>query len=152
MTTCESLKSDVGMFAADCKMFCTICNYSGDEAVPHNQMINDLGNIQVWADRWNVTPLKKTAHQRLLQGKKTLAYHILKSPLPTFPLVHLNFLASWLNKPKARMKELCVINFFGFFADEDLSINKLLCISSRAPCERTSATLVASGPRGKEQR
>ncbi|XP_055492768.1 WD repeat-containing protein 49-like [Leucoraja erinacea] len=37
---------------------------------------------------------------------------------------------------------------FQELSDEDLSINKLLCISSRAPCERTSATLVASGPRG----
>uniref|UniRef100_UPI00398EFF58 cilia- and flagella-associated protein 337-like isoform X2 n=1 Tax=Pristiophorus japonicus TaxID=55135 RepID=UPI00398EFF58 len=31
---------------------------------------------------------------------------------------------------------------------EELSINKVLCIRSRASCEKTSATVVASGPRG----
>ena len=48
------LRSDVGMFADDCTMFSTICDSSDTEAV-HVQMQQDMDNIQVWADNWQVT-------------------------------------------------------------------------------------------------
>ena len=43
-------RSEVGMFANDCTMFSTIHNSSDSEAV-HNQMQQDLDNIQARADK-----------------------------------------------------------------------------------------------------
>eukprot|EP00061_Rhincodon_typus_P019160 g9588.t1 len=42
------IRSEVGMFADDCTMFCTICDFSDIEAV-HVHMQQDLDNIQAWA-------------------------------------------------------------------------------------------------------